>query len=39
MTQAGKEGDEVRSTMTAIGERVWKWLAGRPQGDNVGVRG
>lgn len=38
MTQSSPEGDEVRSTMRSVAERVWDWLASRPR-ENVGVRG
>jgi len=38
MVQSSAEGDEVRSTMKNIGERVWAWLAARPK-ENVGTRG
>jgi ATP-binding protein involved in chromosome partitioning len=38
MVQSGKEGEEVRSTMMSVGERVWKYLAGRER-ESTGQRG
>ncbi|WVR08201.1 hypothetical protein IAU60_005248 [Kwoniella sp. DSM 27419] len=39
MVQSSPEGEEVRSTMREVGERVWDWLGTRVTQGDLGTRG